>query len=78
MFDQDRLRVITFTSGRWHIRAGCPIFVDHLAQKSLIISGSFVKRDLQLKASYVSLPPCTISQKSASNYIYSLCNDNKA
>ena len=30
----------------------------HFLQKSPIISGSFAKRDLQLKASYASLPPC--------------------
>ena len=76
MFDQDRLKIITFTSGtRWQIHAGCLIFVGHRPQKSLIISGSFAKRDLQLKASSASLPPSTISQKSASNCIYSLCND---
>jgi len=34
-------------------------FIDHFPQKSPMISGSFAKNDLQPKASYGSLPPCT-------------------
>jgi len=37
----------------------CLILRDHFPQKSPTISGSFAKRDLQLKASYASSPPCT-------------------
>jgi len=40
---------------------GCLIFIDHFPQKSPIIIGSFAARnDLQLKAPYGSLPPCTL------------------
>jgi len=35
------------------------MFIGHFPQKGPIISGSFAKKDLQLKASYGSTPPCT-------------------
>ena len=35
------------------------MFAGHFPQKSPMISGSFAKRDLQLKASCASLSPCT-------------------
>jgi len=46
--------------GRWQWPIGCPIFAGYFQQKSPIISGSLATNDLQLEASYESLPPCIL------------------
>jgi len=45
----------------WRRVIECLIFIDHFLQNSPNINGSFAESDLQLKASYGSLPPCSVT-----------------
>jgi len=53
-----RSTLVRAPSTGWQRPVRCLIFIGHFPQKSPVISGSFAKRDLHLKASYASLSSC--------------------
>jgi len=59
-----RVRESVWDTG-WRRPTRCLIFIDYFPQKSPIISGSFAKKDLRLKAFYGSSPPCTCEAAAA-------------
>jgi len=57
-----RRRIDSHNTG-WRRPMGCLICIGHFPQQNPIIGVSFAKRDLHLKASYASLPSCSLYDK---------------
>jgi len=68
--EQLYLSIFLCTHRGWRGVIGCLIFIGDFPQKSPIISGSFAKNDLQLKASYESSPPCNTWNLRVFEHVY--------
>ena len=64
------IHVCIYVHTWWRRIIECLICVGHFPQKSPINSGSCAEHDLQLQASYVSSPPCTMKFIQVCIYIY--------
>jgi len=60
----------------WRRPIGCLISVGRFLQQRPMSRGSFAKRDLQLKASYTSSPPCSAPQAATHANGYPSCTLN--
>ena len=58
----------------WRRLIGSLIFIGHFLQKGPLFSGSLVEKDVQLRGSYESSPPCTASCCTALHRIVAHCN----
>ena len=67
---QEILESLHYSHTWWRNPKRCLIFIGHFPQKSPIVSASVAENDLRRKASYGSLPPCTMHHKSTSELTF--------